>query len=105
MKMSTKIIKTIRYSHFHCLRFLAYALWDQPETYCSTFFNFQAVGRASLRSSDDIDNCEEIENEMNAIDDRIEVHIESFNVDEQNKVKYLLMCRKKQNMPTKYFQP
>ena len=26
---------------------------------------------------------------MNAIDDRIEVHIESFNVDEQNKVKYL----------------
>ena len=61
----------------------------QPVTYCFTFFNFQAVGRASLRSSDDIDNCEEIENEMNAIDDRIEVHIESFNVDEQNKVKYL----------------
>ena len=63
---------------------------NKPVTYCFTFFNFQAVGRASLRSSDDIDNCEEIENEneMNAIDDRIEVHIESFNVDEQNKVKY-----------------
>ena len=76
----------------------------QPVTYCFTFFNFQAVGRASLRSSDDIDNCEEIENEneMNAIDDRIEVHIESFNVDEQNKVKYL---KEKNTMPTKYFHP
>ena len=41
---------------------------------------------------------------MNAIDDRIEVHIESFNVDEQNKVKYLIMFRKNA-MPTKYFQP
>ena len=34
---------------------------------------------------------------MNAIDDRIEVHIESFNVDEQNKVKYLIMFRKKRH--------
>ena len=32
---------------------------------------------------------------MNAIDDRIEVHIESFNVDEQNKVKYLFKGKKK----------
>ena len=39
---------------------------------------------------------------MNAIDDRIEVHIESFNVDEQNKVKYL---KEKNTMPTKYFHP
>ena len=34
---------------------------------------------------------------MNAIDDRIEVHIESFNVDEQNKVN-LLMFRKKHHV-------
>ena len=40
---------------------------------------------------------------MNAIDDRIEVHIESFNVDEQNKVKYTK--EKKNTMPTKYFHP
>lgn len=57
-----------------------------------SILNFQALGRASLRSSDDIDNCQEIENEMNAIDDRIEVHIESFNKDEQNKVKYQWKC-------------
>ena len=31
---------------------------------------------------------------MNAIDDRIEVHIESFNVGEQNKVKYLFKGKK-----------
>ena len=41
---------------------------------------------------------------MNAIDDRIEVHIESFNVDEQNKVKYLFKG-KKNTMPTKHFHP
>jgi len=46
-------------------------------------FYFQTVGRTSLRSSEEIDNCQD----MNAVDDIIEVHIEGFNSDEQNKVK------------------